>query len=156
MRVQAVRVRVPSLVPQRSCATLLGTMSTRSRIGVEYPDGICKTIYCHFDGYPDGVGRVLLNSWSSLSKVENLLAHGDMSSIGDDLSSCTFYHRDRGEDLAEPRKAAVRADISHYREEFTYLWVVATNRWEVDDHGEGFMDLQVLLANLEADAEDQN
>ena len=35
-------------------------MSTRSRIAAVFPDGTFKSIYCHYDGYPAGVGRRLL------------------------------------------------------------------------------------------------
>lgn len=30
-------------------------MSTRSRIGIEMPDGKIKSIYCHWDGERNGV-----------------------------------------------------------------------------------------------------
>lgn len=34
-------------------------MSTRSRIGMINPYGSVSSIYCHFDGYPEGVGKTL-------------------------------------------------------------------------------------------------
>jgi len=37
-------------------------MSTRSNIGIVNGDGSVKAIYCHFDGYPAYVGRILLRS----------------------------------------------------------------------------------------------
>ena len=29
-------------------------MATRSRIAIELSDGTVKSVYCHWDGYPDG------------------------------------------------------------------------------------------------------
>ena len=63
-------------------------MSTRSRIGMEMPDGKIKSIYCHWDGYPSGVGRTLESSYTGPKKVEELLDLGDISSLG------SFYDKE--------------------------------------------------------------
>lgn len=100
-------------------------MSTRSRIGMEMPDGKIKSIYCHWDGYPEGVGKTLENSYTDPKKVEELLDLGDISSLGsfydkeiskadwtkfdetdpakrEELikksADCTISYKDRGED----------------------------------------------------------
>lgn len=57
-------------------------MSTRCRVGILRNDGSVKSIYIHNDGYPDGVGEVLVNCYTSLEKINKLLDLGDMSSIG--------------------------------------------------------------------------
>lgn len=62
-------------------------MSTRSRIGIirEKPEGgtpIVESIYCHFDGYPEGVGQMLLDNWTDEAKVNELIGLGDISSLG--------------------------------------------------------------------------
>ena len=36
-------------------------MATRSLIAVQNADGTFLSIYCHWDGYPSGVGKDLLN-----------------------------------------------------------------------------------------------
>jgi hypothetical protein len=91
-------------------------MSTRSRIGIirgESEDGapLVESIYCHFDGYPEGVGQTLLDHWRETAKVEKLIALGDISSLGSivglqhDFDShlktwpnwTLVYGRDRGE-----------------------------------------------------------
>lgn len=63
-------------------------MSTRSRIGVRLSDGKIKSIYCHFDGYPEGVGRTLTKHYTDPKKVEDLIALGDISVLG------TFYDKE--------------------------------------------------------------
>lgn len=60
-------------------------MSTRSLIGRECADGHVVGIYCHFDGYPDGVGATLLAHWTDPGKVDDLLALGDLSVLGEVL-----------------------------------------------------------------------
>jgi hypothetical protein len=57
-------------------------MSTRCRIGIQNNDGTITSIYCHHDGYPSGVGDVLINCYTTEEKIRKLLELGDMSSIG--------------------------------------------------------------------------
>ena len=43
---------------------------------------IVESIYCHFDGYPEGVGQTLLDHWTDEKKINRLVALGDLSSLG--------------------------------------------------------------------------
>jgi hypothetical protein len=83
-------------------------MATRSTIAVEQADGRIRSIYCHWDGYPDGVGATLENYYTDERKIEKLLDLGDLSVLGENIGqkqdfdnrtegSCLFYGRDRGE-----------------------------------------------------------
>ena len=56
-------------------------MSTRSNIGIVNGDGSVKAIYCHFDGYPAYVGRILLEHYNVVERIEELIDGGDMSSL---------------------------------------------------------------------------
>lgn len=58
-------------------------MSTRSFIHVHRADGLWARIYCHFDGYYEGVGQKLLNHYNSQELAEALVSLGDISSIGE-------------------------------------------------------------------------
>ena len=84
-------------------------MSTHSRIGVDRGNGMIESIYCHFDGYLRGVGRVLLKNYTNDVKVDDLMKLGDISSIGSEIGEkhdfvkydknmCNSYGRDRDED----------------------------------------------------------
>jgi hypothetical protein len=73
-------------------------MSTRSRIAIENQDGTVDSIYCHFDGYLEGVGKTLFNHYDQ-EKLEKLLELGDISSLGTSTTDTVAYCRDRGEDL---------------------------------------------------------
>lgn len=69
-------------------------MSTRSRIILKDGDTY-KSIYCHFDGYLEGVGDILLKNYNTPKKVRDLISMGDASSLGINLNGSTFYHRDQ-------------------------------------------------------------
>jgi len=115
-------------------------MATRSRIGMEQPNGEVRSIYCHWDGYPEGVGATLQEHYTNPEKVEALIALGDISSLSRCVSvnipgvTHTFdnpdpdvtvaYHRDRGEEFRAPRvdssvEAFSRSDIEEYGYVFT-------------------------------------
>ena len=77
-------------------------MATRSNIAIENQDGSVSAIYCHFDGYIDGVGKILQENYNTREKMEQLIALGDISSLGETIEETVAYHRDRGEELQEP------------------------------------------------------
>jgi hypothetical protein len=94
-------------------------MGTRSRIGVMHGD-VCKSVYCHWDGYLEHNGVILQEHYDS-AKANSLVALGDLSSLRANIGEkhafsqfelpkdeveayktltedmCTFYGRDRGE-----------------------------------------------------------
>lgn len=67
-------------------------MATRSTIALEFADGTVQQVYCHWDGYLSGVGAELVSDYSDPFALRDLIAEGDMSSIGSPYT-------DRGEDL---------------------------------------------------------
>ena len=84
-------------------------MGTRSRIGVMHGDN-CKSVYCHWDGYLDHNGRILLEHYDSV-KANQLVALGDISSLAPSIDKpeghsfdtavkgyTVFYGRDRKEE----------------------------------------------------------
>jgi hypothetical protein len=54
-------------------------MSTRSRIGLELSDGSILSVYHHWDGYPEWLGRILNTHYNIKEKVAELIDGGDMS-----------------------------------------------------------------------------
>lgn len=58
-------------------------MSTRSAIGLQLEDESYKTIYCHNDGYLEGVGKTLVDNYKTKEDVEALLELGDISTLGE-------------------------------------------------------------------------
>ena len=83
-------------------------MATRSFIGRLNTDVSVTGIYCHYDGYPEGVGKVLSEHYTDPDKVDSLMSLGDLSVLGPELGEKhTFgegveawtvaYGRDRGD-----------------------------------------------------------
>lgn len=56
-------------------------MGTRSRIGYELPDHSVVSVYCHWDGYVDHNGRILVEHYQNREDVKELVDGGSMSSL---------------------------------------------------------------------------
>jgi hypothetical protein len=54
-------------------------MGTRSRIAVMHGE-VCKSVYCHWDGYLEHNGAILQEHYDS-AKANQLVAMGDLSSL---------------------------------------------------------------------------
>jgi hypothetical protein len=110
-------------------------MATRSRIAVELDNGTVKSVYCHWDGYPDGVGKDLLNlNFNSTNEVEEFINEGSRSTV--DESFYEKYGESRGEELEEPD---IHTSVNEYFkgdiEEYGYLFT-KEGEWHVKSaHG---------------------
>ena len=105
-------------------------MATRSRIGIELKDGSVLSVYHHWDGYPEWLGRILRTHFNDRSKVAELIDGGDMSSAWTNCGwknetrpvSGPMYYSERGED-SPPR---LNNDLAQYltegAEEFAYVY----------------------------------
>lgn len=56
-------------------------MSTRSYIAMKTSEATYKGVYCHYDGYLDYNGVMLLEHYNSKERVEELLSYGNISSL---------------------------------------------------------------------------
>ena len=110
-------------------------MATRSTIALEYADGTVGQIYCHWDGYLDHNGKILLNFYTDPFEVRELLDNGDMSTLDKDVDGCEFY-KERGEDCPQ----RMYKDFADYRrngqfEEYNYI-LRRDGKWYVEFYGE--------------------
>ena len=111
-------------------------MATRSTIGMVQEGGTIRSIYCHFDGYPGGVGATLTEHYTDPTKIQQLLDLGDISSLREEIGEqhdfasssdvTTFYGRDRGETGINALTHADENEWLGYRKgnacEYGYLW----------------------------------
>lgn len=116
-------------------------MSTRSAI-------ICKTthgyagIYCHFDGYCDGVGRTLLEHYADPHKVRALIDLGDISSLGERVEpigphsyekceegTTVAYMRDRREKECEAQTGKTAEEVAGKIGHDGYVYVFDGTAW---------------------------
>ena len=56
-------------------------MGTRSRIGIELPDHTVVSVYCHWDGYVEHNGRILVEHYLNREDVQELIDGGSMSTL---------------------------------------------------------------------------
>jgi hypothetical protein len=106
-------------------------MATRSRIGKKLEDGTIKSIYCHWDGYPEHNGEILKEHYKTEAKIDALLELGNLSSLAQDIGMqhdfkdpspgwCVAYGRDRGEINTKARISTTLSDMM--QEEYNYVW----------------------------------
>ena len=121
-------------------------MATRSNIAMKTKEGKIVSVYCHWDGYVANNGRILLENYANIDKIEALVALGSLSSLGfvigeqqdfNDRDTCKdewtlAYHRDRGEELSIQEYDDIPSWIAEM-EEYAYLW--NGQEWLVNDHG---------------------
>lgn len=131
-------------------------MATRSEIYLEKEDGTFDYVYCHWDGYPEWNGRILLKHYNDVEKVKALISLGSISSLGvdptlpinmsedgdvkverdtDGFSPYVIdYHRWRNEELV-----IGKSDKPQCHEEYSYIykkdssgeykWYILTDEW---------------------------
>ena len=104
-------------------------MSTRSLISIRNDQGTFDAVYCHFDGYPSGVGETLRRNYTTKESVNELISKGDMSFLEHTLDKSEFYTK-RGEPLR------VRRNLSHkelvekaHNMTAEYLYTFEDGRW---------------------------
>jgi len=121
-------------------------MATRSTIALEYADSTVGQIYCHWDGYLDNNGKILLKHYQDPFKLRQLLDNGDMSSLDTEVESSSFY-KERGEDCPQTMfKDFADYAENHQHEEYEYI-LRNDGQWYVKAYDRPY----VLLADAIAD-----
>ena len=120
-------------------------MGTRSTIALEFADGTVGQVYCHWDGYLEHNGKILVDHYSDPFKLRDLINLGYLSSLAADIGTkhdfdarikgeCTFYGRDRGEDDTDARYFTSYQDyLDNYQaEEYNYI-LRRDGKWYVSE-----------------------
>jgi hypothetical protein len=121
-------------------------MATRSRIGIVKENGTVESIYCHWDGYPEHNGQLLLKHYD-YNMTKDLIDLGDISVLGKSLDETIAYCRDRGEDLNKARiNESMDSFFNSDIEEYGYL-ITPDNEWYVNEsHNSGmYVPLNTIL-----------
>lgn len=90
-------------------------------------------IYCHWDGYPEGVGAALKKNFTNYEHVLNLVVGGDCSCV--DEAKVIHYANREGEewDDIHPRLADTAIGLASVFEradaEYAYLFDGDTSEW---------------------------
>ena len=114
-------------------------MATRARVGIQLSDQSILSVYHHWDGYPQWLGRILTTHYNSKDKASELIDGGDMSSAwtnerwtGKELAPYVReiketeeygpqYYSQRGEDCP-PRLDDNVVEFLSDGEEFAYIF----------------------------------
>ena len=104
-------------------------MSTRAAIGIKNEQGI-TAMYCHYDGYPSHVGKVLQNHFKTLEQVKEIVKRapavrslspeGEIERFDEDISG-QYRANDPQEALAG----------------FDYLYLFENDAWTCYKEGRG-------------------
>ena len=100
----------------------------RFRYGVD--NGNVLQIYCHWDGYPEGVGHDLLKDFNSYDKALEMILEGDHSTPYEPYTG-------RGEDWVSNRPDQ-RSEPICYEE---YLYVFKDGEWKMPTGDDDYEDL---------------
>jgi hypothetical protein len=125
-------------------------MATRSNIGIVNDNGSVTGIYCHWDGYPENNGKLLLKHYTDSERINGLMSLGSLSYLAENLYSdkkahsfrnpvdgvCVAYGRDRGETGTNSKTFD---NISEF-EEFAdnswsdYQYLFNNGKWQYRNH----------------------
>lgn len=129
-------------------------MATRSTIAMKTATGQVQAIYCHWDGYIDHNGKVLMTHYTDPAKVAEMIALGDLSSLGELIgepcdfdnrstqkneegqAQCVAYARDRGETGVEPQTFDDVAQWVDGYDGVEYYYLFNGQDWLVNKGGE--------------------
>jgi len=137
-------------------------MATRSLIGKLNSDNTVSYIYCHWDGYPEHNGVILQEHYDTPFKVDQLLALGDLSVLGEVIGEkqdfnnystrnnnwCLVYGRDRGESGVKMRTVS-QDEFFNSRDYVDYLYLY-NNDFEWECYNTGTLELQNIPAETTA------
>jgi hypothetical protein len=150
-------------------------MATRSTIALEYADGTIGQVYCHWDGYLEYNGKMLLEYYSNPFILRDLIDLGDVSSLKPTIGTkhafshfdtemkqeeyetlygnmTTFYGRDRGETGTGQKTFVDFQDymVRFQHEEYAYI-LRKDGQWYVKQHSNEFELLTEALSKCNAE-----
>ena len=134
-------------------------MATRAIIAKLDDNGV-KAIYNHSDGYLEHAGRILAEHYRDESKVDELIAQGDVSIIDENIGvkidfndyktryankQCKFYMRDRGEKYKQAEQLKDETELIEFSNncDVDFIYMFAYGYWYVYDihNGEAYNEL---------------
>lgn len=149
-------------------------MATRSTIGILNSNGSVTAVYCHWDGYPEYNGKLLIENYTTEEKVRELIGFGSISSLGVSIGEqhpfskfelkeeapdfdelMAMYAKSQsegwttfyGRDRGETDVQANTFDnVAEFVEEFgeEYNYLFINGTWFVNDHGRMELDQPVF------------
>lgn len=117
-------------------------MSTHAAIILQVALNSYKGIYCHSDGYPEWVGRILKEHYTDIDKVKRLIELGDISCLGEEIGErhpfgsnakehakwTRAYGRDREDPGTEPKEGSSWNDVAG-QIDYEYIYLFEDGVW---------------------------
>ena len=147
-------------------------MATRSAIAIKHGD-VIKAVYCHWDGYLEHNGTILQECYSDSVKLNQLIALGDISSLGASIGQAhsfdarwteedyvkigdkclaapetTFYGRDRGEKNVGFRTFVTEKAFVEFYNGSDYFYLYDHGVWYVKEYDRDFQPLHEALEGV--------
>lgn len=110
----------------------MSTNSTNSTIAIVNEDNSITGIYGHWDGHVETMGSILFHHYHKEKYVRELIEQGAMSSLGEDIKDCVFYHRDGFEHLEVYQAPDYETFLEEYGQEYNYLFINGEWVWDKD------------------------
>ena len=141
-------------------------MATRACIAKLDDKGVLA-IYSHSDNYLEHTGKILDQHYQDESKVDELLSHGDLSIINENIGvkldfnnydlfhknkQCRFYGRDRGEKNKQAEQLKDENALLKFAFEkcdADYVYMYAYGSWYVYDNANGICNCSYQFIELE-------
>ena len=140
-------------------------MATRSNIGIVNEDGSVTGIYCHWDGYTENVGKLLLKHYNTSGIVCELMDLGDLSSLNKNLycddnnhsfenpatGVCVAYGRDRGEKNADSKSFTNISEFEKYANRTTadYQYLFNNGKWQYRNYDSTWNELTARVCKCD-------
>ena len=124
-------------------------MATRSNIGIVNDNGSVTGIYCHWDGYPEHNGKLLLKHYNTSGIVYKLMDLGNLSILDEKLYStdihtfnepedgvCVAYGRDRGETETNSKTFDNISEFEKFagNSAADYQYLFNNGKWQYSNH----------------------
>ena len=125
-------------------------MATRCLIAIRLDDGGYASIYCHNDGYPANILKILKAHYKKPAKIYDLMELGSLSSLGPQIGEkhdfndhdehpewekwCLSYKRDREEPDCDLENSPSIEEVIELAESYgaEFLYTFENDRWTVE------------------------
>ena len=115
-------------------------MATRALIGYLDEDRNFTCTYNHYDGYPEGLGKSLLNHYDTNEKAKQIANTGYISSVDDDGTIDSKYDEPANKMKLngdwEDAKEEMAGKVDEYGGNYGYIWFEGEGAWTtLKNHG---------------------
>ena len=99
-------------------------MGTPSMIGVMNEDGSVTASYCHYDGYVEGNGRTLVETYNTLLQARAVASVGYFSALTADLKESidTAVHKNEKPVVYDSVKVYMKCGYNYAGADYLYLF----------------------------------